>query len=137
MNIYNKIFVSSIYTAKRSSALRDMWKFTCIFYPTISMTFNFMLLGLFINEKFFSTFFYSLEIRIVENGAYNFLFNILLYLIIPLYMFNYYNVLYNEKYKKMIEENKESYNKKIISIYLILSLVSPIIYLLSIVEYRP
>lgn len=117
MNIYNKIFVSSIYTAKRSSALRDMWKFTCIFYPTISMTFNFMLLGLFINEKFFSTFFYSLEIRIVENGAYNFL----LYLIIPLYMFNYYNVLYNEKYKKMIEENKESNNKIIISVYLIIS----------------
>lgn len=63
--------------------------------------------------------------------------HIIFYLIISLYMFNYYNVLYNEKYKKMIEENKESNNKIIISVYLILSLVSPIIYLLSIVEYRP
>jgi hypothetical protein len=135
MNFYDIVFTSSIYTAKKSYVLKDVWKFACIFYPTIAMASNVLFLCMYIEENFNEKLFPFFEISFMEYDGYNFFISIMFYLIL-LTIFNYYNILYKNKYKIIIKKNIRFYNKKVISIYFILSFFSPIIYLLTLVEIR-
>lgn len=135
MNFYNILFTNSIYTAKKSYVLKDVWKFACIFYPTIAMASNVLLLCMYVEENFNKKLFPYFEIPFMEDDGYNFFINIMFYLIL-LTLFNYHNILYKNKYKIIIEKNIRFYNKKVISIYFISSFFSSIIYLLSLVEIR-
>lgn len=130
------MMVSSIYTAKKSAVLNDIWKFACVFYPTIAMTVNIILVLLLINNHLDNTIFQKLSIEYTIIPKINFLYNLLLHLIIPLFIFNYYMILYKDKYKKLIKTYKNSYNKKIITAYLLISIFGLIFFLLSIVEIR-
>jgi hypothetical protein len=136
MNIYKIMLVSSIYTSKKSSVFKDIWKFACVFYTTLAMSCNLLLLALIIENNFYSNIFKDLEIIIVNNGANNFLINVLLYLFFPISVFNYFNVIYKNKYKNLINDYSAFYNKNIMTIYFLLSFFSPIIYVLSKVEIR-
>lgn len=128
--------VSSIYTSKKSAVLNDIWKFACVFYPTIAMTANILLVLLIIDNNFNDEIFYKLSIKYVETPRFNFLYNLFLHLIIPLFIINYYSVLYKNKYKKLIERYHSSYNKNIITVYLLVSILGLMAYLLSLVEIR-
>ncbi len=128
--------VSSIYTSKKSAVLNDIWKFACVFYPTIAMTANILLVLLIIDSNFSGEIFYKLSIKYVEISKFNFLYNLFFHLIIPLFIINYYLVLYKDKHKKLIERYHSSYNKKIITVYLLVSILGLMAYLLSLVEIR-
>ena len=128
--------VSSIYTAKKSAVLNDVWKFASIFYPTIAMTANILLLILLINNNLNEHIFNSLIVKYTEISKFNFLLNLFFHLIIPLFFINYYLVLWKDKHIKLIEHYHNSFSKKFISIYLLVSIFALLAYLLSLVEIR-
>jgi len=128
--------VSSIYTSKRSTVLEDIWKFACVFYPTIAMTANILWVLLIIYYNINIEIFHIVSIKYIEASKYNFLLNLFLHLIIPIYILNYYLILWGDKYINLVSLYRSSYNKTIITVYLLISILGPIIYLLSQVEIR-
>lgn len=136
IKVYYKMMVSSVYTSRKSAVLNDIWKFTCIFYPSIAMASNVILVLLIINNNFDDSILKKLNVEYISKPEFNFFINLFLHLVLPLVITNYYLVLYKNKYKKLIESYPNSFNKKAITIYLILSILSLLVYLFSLVEIR-
>ncbi len=128
--------VSSIYTAQHNGILSDIWKFQSNFTASFAFAGNVLMFIMFIDKYIYPNTLRFLNVNYVSDPNYNFLISIFLQLIIPIMLINYYAVFYNFKYKKLIANYESYYHKKTFAIYFIISMLVPIIYVLSRVEIR-
>ena len=123
--------VSSIYTAKKSAVLKDMWEIASILYPSIAMSANILFLGQLINDYLNNKFLETLTINFLQNAQNNVILNVVFLLLIPLYIINFLLIIYKKKYLTILKQYPKHYNKMIASFYIVISIVVPIIYLLA------
>jgi len=136
MSLYYKMMVSCIYTAQKSSVLHDIWKFSSLLYFSAAMCCNILFIILLIKENFYEALFSKIYVYYVFDSKLNFLINLFLHLLLPIFLFNYVMVFYNNDYRDLIEKYHSNYNKKLFVVYFIFSLVLIIFYLFSLVEIR-
>ena len=134
--IYHKLLISSIYTAQNNGMFSDVWKILSNFYIAIALSNNIMFLFIIINRHLFH---HSLDFFVVEytsSGKLNFILNMLISLILPIITINFLTIYKNGYYKVLIHRYSEYYKKAPFVIYFMLSLIIPILYVLSQVEIR-
>lgn len=134
--IYHKLLISSIYTAQNNGMFSDVWKILSNFYIAIALSNNIMFLFIIINRHLFH---HSLDFFVVEytsSGKLNFILNMLMSLILPIITINFLTIYKNGYYKVLIHRYSEYYKKTPFVIYFMLSLIIPILYVLSQVEIR-
>ena len=136
IRIYEKILVSSIYTAQNNGIFSDIWKFNSNFTIATSVSANVLFIFLMVNNYIIPKSLDFLIIKYTGIGKYDFLLNILFYVISPVMIYNHFKYYKNNTYRKLISENKNYYNKVLFAIYFILSLAMPIVYVFLNVEFR-
>ncbi len=134
--MYFKIFVSSIYTAQNNGVMGDVWKILSNFYVATAIACNVLMLYIFINNHLAPDSLNVFIIKYTTIGEYDFILNILLTLIIPLMLFNYFMIYRGNRYKKLIIKYPQAYNKKPFVIYFLVSFLAPLVYVLTQVEIR-
>ena len=136
MIVYYKIMVSAIYTAQRNGIMEDIWKFQSNFSVSTALTFNLGFLYLLFENYISPNALDFLFINFVDDNKYNFLIKCFIYCVLPSMLLNYYFIYKDEKYKILIKHYEKAYSKTIFAFYFILSVLSPIIYILTKVEFR-
>lgn len=133
IKLYYKIFVSCITTIQNSRLSKDIWKVMSLFYMTISMSLNVLFFWLIIQTNISKGFTDFLYLEIISNKDYNVLFNLILYIFLPLFILNYFLFFYKEKYLILIEKYPESRDKRLSGLYFVLSWFSILIYFIFVV----
>lgn len=117
MKLYYKVMISSIYTAQNNGPISDIWKFTSSFYFAFATSIYIIFIFLIFNNFVISKKLDFLILNIININAYNFILNIIVYIILPIMALNYWLLLKGNKYKKLITQYKGYYNKKTFIIY--------------------
>lgn len=113
--------ISSIYTAQHNGIMSDIWKFTSGFYFAFATAIYLLFIYLLINNYLFKGILDFLIFQITSVKQYDFILNIAAYFIAPLMLLYYYQFLVNDKYKNLIKQYKQEYNKKIFAWYFMAS----------------
>jgi hypothetical protein len=121
MKIYNKIMISSIYTAQNNGFMSDMWKFMSTISFAYCSAMIIMFLYNIVNNYIIKNSLDFILINIVSNKPYNFVLNIVIYIFLPITLINYYSFFKKNKYKTLMKENKNYQSKKIFVIYFIIA----------------
>lgn len=124
MKLYYKIMVSSIYTAQNNGPMSDIWKFASSFYFAFATSMYVMFIYPILNSFIIKTKLSFLVLNIINHKGYNFILNVFVYIILPIMLINYYIFLKDNKYKTLIKEYKNYYNKKAFAIYFGLAFLS-------------
>jgi hypothetical protein len=128
--------VSSIYTAQNNGFMSDIWKFSSNFYFAFITSLYILFFYLILNNHVFQHQLDFLQLNILENRSYNFLITILIYIIIPVMILNYYLILKDDNYKSLMKKFKSSCNKKIFGIYFAIGFLLIFFYVASRIEFR-
>jgi len=115
--------VSTINTAQKSSVYYDIWKYTSSLYFTIATSIYILFMYLVINNYLLDHQLDFLKLKISTIGKYNFILNMAIFFFIPIMSINYLLIFKGNKYKYLIKEYKESYNKKLFVWYFMIALV--------------
>ena len=122
INIYLKLMISSIYTAKNNGFMSDIWKFTSSLYFAFATNNYVMFLYLSTNKYIFNNHLDVLNLQII-SGKYNFILNMLIYFYLPILILNYLFLFRYDKFRSLIKTFNHSYNKKGFALYFIFSLL--------------
>ena len=133
---YYILSASAIYTSRRSMYYKSIWKIGTVLNLSWAMTSNLLLLLMIIDDFIYKSFFKLFYLKILSEDKFNFVLLVFLYLYIPIVIINYFVLFYKDRYMNIIDDYKKYYNKKSITIYLIISLILPIAYILSKVDIR-
>lgn len=109
--------ISSIYTAQNNGFMSNIWKFMSTVSFAYSSAMIIMFLFNIINNYIFRNSLDFIYLNLVNNKPYNFVFNIFIYIFLPIILLNYYIFFKDDKYKSIIKENKKFCNKKIFGLY--------------------
>ncbi len=132
-DFYYKLFVNSISLTKKGKLFSDMPVTGAIFIVSVGMCYNILLIWLVINTHFAKGFTDFLYFEIFKDGKYNFLVNLIFYVVLPLVLFNYYLIAYRGKYKKLFEIYPTAIKSKITIVYFFLSAFLLYIYFILVV----
>ncbi len=121
LKLYYRIMVSSIYTAQNNGTMSSIWKFASNFYFAFSSSIYILYIYLLLDNFLLNDKLELLIIRFTYFNGYNFLLNMLAYLIIPIMLINYHCFFYKNKYEKIIIKNNKYYSKIYFVIYFLMS----------------
>lgn len=119
--IYHKIFVSSITTIQNSKFSSDIWKSMSLISVSVAMSLNVSCLWLVIETYFYPGFTNFLKIDFIPEYKFNTLFSFLIWLYVPLHLFNWVSIIRNDRYKYLMTKYPEAKNKTISGIYFAVS----------------
>lgn len=134
-NLYYKLMVSAIYTARNSYVYYDVWKLISSFYFAFATTMYMMFFYMLLSDYVIHNHLDLMNLKII-NGKYNFIINMLLYFIIPIMSMNYFLIFKDKRYEELIIKYKKNYNKKLFGLYLLMSFFFVLVYIFSKVDYR-
>lgn len=122
--LFNKIIISSIYTAKHNGFMSDIWRFASVFYFSVASVF-FMV---FFYSRF-NHYIYELNLDIILDfgfgNSYNFITTLFLFFLCPIYLFVHFKFIHRNKYKLM-KEYTTICNKSAFAWYFMLAFVAVI-----------
>jgi hypothetical protein len=124
MKLYYKIMVSSIYTSQHNGPISDIWKFASSFYFAVATSMYVMLFFLILNNFIVYKKLSFLILNISHYESYNFIFNLAIYVVLPLMLINYYIFLKDNNYKDLVKLYKKHYSKRAFAIYFGLALLA-------------
>lgn len=116
--LYYKVCVSAIYTFKTNIFFNDICEFMGNFFMSLSMANNLLFVFVILNNHLFVNKLDLFLLEWVNVSKFDFLINYTIYFVIPCMIFNYVWVFKGRKYKQLVKENMEAYNKKRFAIYL-------------------
>ncbi len=111
-NMYEKIVASIIFTTKRSSYSKDIWLFSVILNLSAAISFNIASIWMLVNKYFFPHFSDFMNLEIFSNKTYNEVANFVIYLFLPICLFNYLYIFYTKRYILLEEKYQNSNHMK-------------------------
>jgi len=117
--------VDSITRLRSIEANKYNWKLKSMLIMSSAMTFNFILLMAIIQRNILGCYFYKLSISFLSNLENNIL-TILVLFFLPCIIINYLLIFRGKRYEKL-SEKYPYYNGKLILMYFLVSMLSPII----------
>lgn len=133
--LYYRIFVSCMTTIKQSKKSSDIWRVLSFLFMSIAMTLNVIWLWLIIQTHISHGFTNPLIIQLVDN-RYNGLLNLVIYILLPIMLMNYFLIFYKERYWGIIEKYPEAHKKSISGVYFLISWIGLAIYFIFVVLQR-
>ena len=128
MNVYYRIWVDCIIKARSMPANKNNWKLFTMVFMTITMSINFAsLMSSF--QIILGTYFYHFEVDFFPGTKLDALVSGLVLFVLPNFLLNYYLILRNNRYEKLINKYK-SYNGKLFFNYFFSSLFIPLVILI-------
>ncbi|TPD69786.1 hypothetical protein [Flavobacterium microcysteis] len=122
-NLLYKIMISSIYTAQNNGYMSDIWKFASGFYFAFATSIYVIFVYLILNNYILDGGLDFLTITFISERAYNFVLNAGMYSITPIMLLHYFLFLRHDKFKVLIKQYKNQYNKKLFAWYFIIALI--------------
>ena len=119
--LYEKIVASLIFSTKSSTYSKNIWPFTVILNLSAAISFNIASIWMIINKYFFPHFCDFMSLEIFSNKTYNELSNFIVYLFLPICLFNYMYIFYKKRYVLLEEKYQNNNHMKIGRIYFGLS----------------
>lgn len=116
LNVYNKLIVSAIHTTSNSDN-RDIWKYLTLMAISLPLTFNIVTIWLIIETHFYPGFTSFMKIEIIPVFKYNVLLNFVLYLFLPIFIFNGIYIFRKQHYLSLMENYSNAHNKKLSGLY--------------------
>ncbi len=120
-NMYEKIVASLIFSTKKSSYSKDIWPFTTVLGLSAAMTLNIGSIWMIIDSYFFPNFTESIHIKILNSKLHNDFLNFIIYIFLPICLFNYVCIFYNNRYVLIEQKYNKINHMKIGRIYFGLS----------------
>jgi hypothetical protein len=127
LNLFYKIWVDCIIRAKQQPANERNWKIVTMFYMTMSMAANFVLIMTFLEKSVFKCYFYKFDFSFLPTRLNNLLAYLFLF-ILPCIIVNYLLIFRKKRYQKLIHKYPY-YNGKLFITYFSISLFLPIVLL--------
>ncbi|RAR74108.1 hypothetical protein [Flavobacterium aciduliphilum] len=121
--IYYKIMISSIYAAKNNGIMSDIWKYASSFYFAFATSIYLLFMYSVVNNYLLNHQLDFFKLKIILNGKYNFILNMVIYFVVPIMSVNYLLIFKENRYKELIKEYNNSYNKKLFAWYFMISIV--------------
>lgn len=136
MNIYYKIWVDCIKRMKLIEEKNDDWKIKGLFFMSLAMSFNFVLIMMIFQKEVLGYFFYEISSPLLSGFA-NYALTLLFLYFLPCVIINYLLIIRNNRYEKLL--TKFSYNdgKLCLAYYLVSFLLPSFLLLLGLlIEYN-
>lgn len=120
--LYYKIIISSIYVAKNNGFMSSIWRFSSSFYFAFATSIYMLFIFLVFNIYLLNSSLEFLQLNFIK-GKYNFVLNMIFYFFIPIMSINYLLIFKEDKYKLLINEYKNNYDKRYFAWYFMISLL--------------
>jgi len=127
LGFYYRIWVDCIKRVKMQPENKGDWQTITMFFMTMSMSANFVLLMTFLEKSVFKYYFYKVDFSFLPKRLNNLLAYLFLF-ILPCLMINYFLIFRKKRYKKLIQKYPY-YNGKLFITYFTISLFLPIVLL--------
>lgn len=122
--MFQRIMVSSIYTAKNNGVISDIWKFTSVFYFALASCSYLVFLYLVLNKFVLNGALMVFKLNLVSHSGYNFVLNLVIYCIAPIMALDYWLVIHGGQYKKLMKRYPNYCNKKAFGWYFMLAVAA-------------
>ena len=104
---------------------KDNWQLKSMLTMSSAMTFNLVLVMIILQKRVIGYYFYELNVTSFSNCE-NYIFTMLIMYVLPCVIMNYLLIFRNKRYEKLLK--KYPYNNgKLILMYFLVSMLSPII----------
>ena len=128
LGIYYRIWVDCILRARSRPANEQNWPKGTMFFMTISMAFNLVLIMIVFQQYVLGYFFYWINADFLPRQI-NYIFNFIILFLLPCLGLNYFLIFRNKHYEKLLKRYPY-YNGKLFLIYFLSSILLPIILML-------
>lgn len=128
MSLYYRIWVDCIIRAKQQPANKNNWKVGTLFYMTMAMSFDFILIMTILERHILKRTIYDIDFPFFPeraNAALSFIFLFFL----PCLVINYWFIFRNGRYQRLLEIYPY-YNGKLFLTFFVISMMLPIVLLL-------
>ena len=125
MGIYYRIWVDCIKRARSIPKNKQNWAWGCLFFGTISMAFNLVLI-MFVLQKYVLGYFFYVLIMDFLPRQIDYLLNFLILFFLPCMGLNYLLIFKKNRYEELLKKYPY-YNGKLFLTYFIISIFLPII----------
>ena len=125
LGLYYRIWVDCITRAKSRPANKKNWPQGTMFYMSISMAFNLLLMMVILQQYVLGYFFYTIDISWLPRQADD-LFNFILLYMLPCVALNYLLIFRNKRYEKL-QQKYPYHNGNLFIIYFVSSISVPVI----------
>lgn len=132
--LYLRIILGSICVAKDNGFMSDIWKFMSNFTTTIAIVSNFIAINLFFEYSSKTYIFQSLNFTNIKQ--LNFVLTLFGFLVLPIMVLNYMFIFREKKCKLLIKENPKYYVKWFFTVYFLISIFTPILFLFLKIEIK-
>lgn len=127
MKLFYSIWVDCIIRMKSIEKNRNNWKKTGLFYMSLAMAFNFILIMVVFQKQVLNFYFYEINLSFL-NDFLNYAFTILVLYLFPCFLINYLLIFRNNRYEKLLEKYKY-HNGKLCLNYYMISFLLPVVLL--------
>lgn len=135
LGIYYRIWVDFITRVKLQPTNKKNWKLRSLLIMSIAMTFNLILVMIFLQKCILGNYFYKLNIPFLPIYINN-VFSFLALFLLPCFVFNYLLIFRNNRYERLVNEYP-NYKGKLFLIYFLISMLLPILLLwMGIIFFR-
>lgn len=125
LGLYYRIWVDLIIRARSRPANKQNWPRGTMFFMSISMAFNLLLLMVVLQQYVLGYFLYSINLNYLPRQL-DYLFNFIILFFMPCIAVNYFFIFRNRRYDKLLKKYPY-YNGKLFGTYFVSSMLVPII----------
>jgi hypothetical protein len=125
LGVYYRIWVDCIRRARSQPANKKNWLWGSMLIMTTAMAFNFTLVMVVFQQYITGYFFYRLNLDFLPSKI-DFLLNFIILFFLPSGCLNYFLIVRNRRYEKLLEKYPY-YNGKLILTYFGISIALPIV----------
>jgi len=123
MNLYYSIWTDCIKRMLDIGVSKNDLKRRALFFMSLAMTFNFVLVMVIFQLNFFGYYFYEINLSFLSGFA-NYAVTMLVLYFLPCFIINYLFIFRNNRYEKLLDKYKY-YNGKLCLAYYLISLFLP------------
>ena len=138
MDIYYKIWVDCILRIRSQKKNKDTWAEWSMISMSSAMICNFLFFIAILERNILGFVFYKIDLSIPDEE--NYLLNILILFILPIFIVNYLLIFLNKRCIKLVKKYKYTYthyNGKLAFTYIVVSMLLPIVLLfIGIIIYQ-
>jgi hypothetical protein len=127
LGLYYRIWVDCITRGRSQKGNRDNWPLGTMTFMSMSMTFNFVLIMVILQQYILGYYFWTIHFDFLPNLLSNVLSFVILF-VLPCVTMNYLLIFRNKRYEVLVKKYPY-YNGKLFISYFLTSLLLPIILL--------
>lgn len=128
MKLYYEIWMDCITRMRSIESNKSDWKIKALISMTSAMTFNFVLIMVVLQREILGFYFYELNFPFLSGFA-NYILTIIVLYVFPCFVLNYLLIIHSKRYEKLQKVYIYQGRKHYFLIYMLISVLLPIVLL--------